>query len=82
MTIGKYLKQKRKEAKLSQGHVGYEMGYCTSQFISNIERDIALPPLKSIKDYCEILLMSKKDRNELEDMFLKEMRRQVREAFK
>ena len=81
MTIGKYLKKKRKEIGLSQGEVAKWMGYSTSQFISNIERDMALPSLNSIKLYCEYIL-DKKETNKLKQMFIKEYKRQVEEAFK
>jgi transcriptional regulator with XRE-family HTH domain len=40
---GKYLRQKREDAGLSQGDVAKAAGLTSPQFISNIERGIALP---------------------------------------
>jgi transcriptional regulator with XRE-family HTH domain len=47
-TLGKFLKDNRVKAGLSQWQVAKMLGYSTSQFISNQERDIALPPAKDV----------------------------------
>lgn len=82
ITIGEYLKKKRKDVGLSQAFVASELGYSNGQFISNIERDLALPPLNTITWYADCLCMKDKEKNKLKRMFIKEYKRQVEEAFK
>jgi transcriptional regulator with XRE-family HTH domain len=45
----KYLKFKRKQAKLTQLQVSKELNYDSAQFVSNWERGISLPPAKELK---------------------------------
>ena len=47
--IGKYLKDKRVEANLTQYEVADKLGYSSPQFISNFERGLCSPPLKQLK---------------------------------
>lgn len=47
--FAKYLKQKRELAGLSQKQVSDKLGYTTPQFISNWERGISTPPMKTVK---------------------------------
>jgi transcriptional regulator with XRE-family HTH domain len=47
-TIGKLLKQKREEAKLTQRDVAEVLDYTSSQFVSNWERGIVLPPMTTL----------------------------------
>lgn len=47
--FAKYLKQKRELAGLSQKQVSEKLGYTTPQFISNWERGISTPPMKTVK---------------------------------
>lgn len=47
--VGAYLRQMRVNAGLTQKYVAGELGYSTSQFISNFERGLVLPPLKKMK---------------------------------
>ena len=61
MTPGEYIKKKREKAGLSQGGLAKALGYKTSQFISNIERDISLPPKENIDKFCEVLKLNKKE---------------------
>ncbi len=46
--VGQYLKDKRVEAGYTQFEVAKKLGYLTAQYISNIERGIALPPNRSL----------------------------------
>jgi transcriptional regulator with XRE-family HTH domain len=52
--IGKYLQDKRLKANLTQYEVAKKLGYLTAQYISNIERGIALPPTKSLKKFISL----------------------------
>lgn len=45
----KLLKDWRKSAKLTQGQVADKLGYETSQFISNWERGVSIPPSNTIE---------------------------------
>ena len=47
--IGEELKRLRVKAGLKQKEVASKLGYSTPQFISNWERGISSPPVKSIK---------------------------------
>lgn len=47
--IGLELKKLRIKAGLKQKEVALKLGYSTPQFISNWERGISSPPVKSIK---------------------------------
>lgn len=47
--LGKYLRDKRTRAKLSQGDVAKLAGYTTPQFVSNIERGISPPSIEFLK---------------------------------
>jgi transcriptional regulator with XRE-family HTH domain len=42
--LGQFLKSARGAATLSQGEIAEKCGYTTSQFISNWERGVSLPP--------------------------------------
>lgn len=49
MKFGKYLKQVREAAGLSQRDVADKLGYSTPQFISNWERGVSHPPVSAVK---------------------------------
>ena len=49
LTLGLILKGARVEKGMSQGEVASFLGYSTPQFISNIERNLANPPLAIIR---------------------------------
>ena len=63
--IGKYLKEKRQDAGVSQKKVSVELGYTTPQFISNWERGLILPPLSTVGKLIKIYGMTKKEVSEL-----------------
>lgn len=56
--IGLLVKQKRTRLGLTQKEVTDKMGWETPQFISNIERGVSQPPLKSAPKLCNILNIS------------------------
>jgi transcriptional regulator with XRE-family HTH domain len=43
-----YLRESREKAGLTQSEVAKELGYSTAQFISNWERGLSYPPLKTL----------------------------------
>lgn len=49
VTLGLFLKEARLSKNLSQAHVAEHLGYSTSQFVSNWERGISMPPLSTLK---------------------------------
>ena len=52
--IGEELKKLRIKSGLKQKEVAKQLGYSTPQFISNWERGISSPPVKTIKQLAHI----------------------------
>jgi len=44
--VGRFLRDKRAKAGLTQWDVAHHLKYSTAQFISNWERGVSLPPLE------------------------------------
>lgn len=55
MSFGLWLKQKRKLASLSQAAVSETLGYSSAQFVSNWERDLSLPPKRTLEKLSTML---------------------------
>src|SRR4030088_952625 len=53
--FGKYLREKRENAQLSQGEVARKLDYSTAQFVSNWERGLAAPPADKLKKLVNLL---------------------------
>lgn len=53
--LGKYLKQTRKKAGLTQTDVAKEFGYTSPQFISNYERGLCAPSVETLGFLCELI---------------------------
>ena len=49
------LKRRRLQLHLKQKDIAFQLGYGSSQFVSNWERGISTPPLKSLRQLCDIL---------------------------
>lgn len=49
MVLAEFLKNRRVQKGLTQSAVAEKLGYTTSQFISNWERGISSPPMKTLK---------------------------------
>lgn len=47
--VGEFFRQARQKAGLSQGEIARLLSYKTSQFVSNWERGISLPPLNCLQ---------------------------------
>ncbi|HEY1078852.1 MAG TPA: helix-turn-helix transcriptional regulator [Bdellovibrio sp.] len=77
--FAKYLKQKRENAGLSQKQVSEKLGYTTPQFISNWERGISTPPMKTVKKLASMYSISV---DEIFNLLLQETLQQVTLDFK
>jgi transcriptional regulator with XRE-family HTH domain len=64
-TLAAFLKQAREKAELSQRQVADELGYQSAQFISNWERGISSPPMKTLKQLGELYYVSAEDLYEI-----------------
>ncbi len=53
--LGGFLREKREDSGVSQVDLAKKLGYSSSQFVSNWERGLATPPLKSLSKICDIL---------------------------
>ena len=75
VNFGKFLKDKRENMGLSQAAIAEKMGYTTPQFVSNWERGLAMPPMKTLKKLAE---MYKIPQQELFDILLQATVHQVK----
>lgn len=66
--IGTFLRQKRKEAGLTQGEVAKELGYTSPQFISNYERGLCAPAFDA---YPRLMNMYKIPKEDMLQLLLK-----------
>lgn len=69
--LGSFLKTKRELAEISQVDLAKKLGYSSSQFVSNWERGLATPPLKSLAKICDLLDV---DTKEIMDLVLNQTR--------
>lgn len=65
LTLGTFLYEKRIASGLTQNQVAKELGYGTSQFISNWERGISAPPIVAISTLCRLYSVSEDELFEL-----------------
>lgn len=65
--IGKWLKELRLKAGLSQGDVAQKLGYTSPQFVSNWERDLSVPPKATLPEIAKIY---KTDLKQIKNTFL------------
>jgi transcriptional regulator with XRE-family HTH domain len=66
-TLADYLKKSRENLGLSQTFVSSKLGYTSPQFVSNWERGLSHPPLKSLKKIAKLYKLRDK---ELFDIFV------------
>lgn len=71
-----YLKQKRRDAGLTQKAVSAKFGFSSPQFVSNWERGLALPPIYVMK---ELIPLYEIDREEFYQLMSTEMCRVLRQ---
>ncbi len=55
ISVGKIIRDARSNAGLSQADLATALGYSTPQFVSNWERGVSLPPIKSLKKIGRLL---------------------------
>lgn len=83
--IGRFLKDRREKARLTQWDVARRLGYTTAQFISNWERGISLPPCAAIPRIAELYKLQTSEVIDVFDRFhaqlLRLHRKHLREAF-
>lgn len=60
-TVGKFLRDKRIKAGLTQWDVAHRLSYSTAQFISNWERGVSLPPTDSLPKLAQLLKVPGRD---------------------
>lgn len=53
--VGRFLQKSRLAASLSQREVAARLGYTTPQFVSNWERGLSLPPLRTLPELASLL---------------------------
>jgi transcriptional regulator with XRE-family HTH domain len=53
-TLGTFLKKRRCALNLTQLEVSLKLGYTNAQFLSNCERGLCAPPLKTIRELVTI----------------------------
>jgi transcriptional regulator with XRE-family HTH domain len=58
LDLAKFLKDKRKQAGLSQGSVAKKLGYTSPQFISNWERGLSRPPVATLRKIAQLYSIS------------------------
>jgi transcriptional regulator with XRE-family HTH domain len=73
--FGLYLRQKRRDAGLSQHSVAKALGYSSPQFISNLERGTCPIPLVRIRQFIDLY---KIDENEFVHRYLREQEATLR----
>jgi transcriptional regulator with XRE-family HTH domain len=64
-TLAQFLKQAREKADLSQRYIADKLGYQSAQFVSNWERGISSPPMKTLKHLGELYHVSAEDLYEI-----------------
>lgn len=78
-SIGAYIRQKRIEQDLTQDEVATYLGYGTPQFISNIERNLARPPVDALQKLISLLKLNV---NTTVDLYLLPTKNKILKAFK
>jgi transcriptional regulator with XRE-family HTH domain len=83
--IGKFLKEKRTKAGLTQQEVAQGLSYDTAQFVSNWERGISLPPLVALPKLAGMYKVAAKEfidvMCEYQEQVLKRTKKQMLELF-
>jgi len=73
-TTAIFFRQKRLKVKLNQEFVAKQLGYETSQMISNWERGICLPPNDKLPNLVELYKIPRK---EILNLYMAETQKQV-----
>lgn len=79
-TLGKYLKEKREQAGLTQAEVGRSLGYASAhQYVSNWERNLCPPPLDKLY---QLVKMYNIPPSEIIQVFLADQERYLRKILR
>jgi len=76
-SLGDYLREKRTERGISQNEVAAHLGYGSAQFVSNWERQLANPPMPTLRKLIPFL---KLDTDELLDLLLAHSEAEIQAA--
>lgn len=72
--LGKYLRHQRIERGFSQSEVAKKLGYSTAQFISNWERGMSSPPVKTLRKLAQLYQISPAEMFKvLQEEFIREL---------
>lgn len=77
-TFGVFLREKRKLKNITQRELAESLGYCSGQYISNIERGLANFPNSALKKLVQKLEISKE---EILNQITQEILNDLNEAF-
>lgn len=77
MTLAELIKTKRIQKGITQRELADELGYSTSQFISNFERSVSRPPMFQLKKICKLLDIKPEV---MQEIYLADYKRQLMEA--
>ncbi len=78
-TLAQYLKKCREKVGYSQTQVSSKLGYTSPQFISNWERGLSHPPVKSLS---KIAKLYKIKGPELKEVFIKSYMKEVEQGLR
>lgn len=59
--LGRFLKKKRLSVGITQGELAKRLGFSSSQFVSNIERGVAVIPPSRVNDYSALIEVEPKE---------------------
>ncbi len=84
--VGKFLRERRIKAGLTQMDVANTLQYSTAQFISNWERGISMPPLETLPKISSMMKVPAKDlidvMSRYQEQLLKLNKKQLSALFK
>lgn len=84
--VGKYLREKRLKAGLTQWDVAHHLHYSTAQFVSNWERGVSLPPLEALPKLASLFGVSGRElietMHQYQEQMLKVTKKHLVEVFR
>jgi transcriptional regulator with XRE-family HTH domain len=84
--VGKFLRERRVKAGLTQMDVATSLSYTTAQFISNWERGISMPPLETLPKISGLLKIPPKEIiaviSQYQEQLLAQSRKELGDLFK
>lgn len=77
MTLAELIKTKRIQKGITQRELADELGYTSSQFISNWTRGVSKPPMFQLKKICELLDIKPEV---MQEIYIADYKKQLMEA--